>query len=265
MPGEDLLTVGELAKRMEVTVRTLQYYDKEGLLKPSARSEGGRRLYTKKDMVKLHQILSMKFLGFSLDEIKNNILSLDTPQEVVNILSKQKEVVKSQLCDLTWALSAIESLQDEVSKMHEVDFNKYADIISLLSLKNEGYWVIKLFDDKLMTHIKDMFTDKPDLGHALFNKWKDLCDITAQLKIQGITPESKEGQEIAKQWWDMVLEFTGGDMSMLPELMKFNNNKQDWSKELQEKRSMADEFIGKALKIYLKNQGIEIPEMEVGR
>ena len=53
------MTVGEVAKKMDVTVRTLQHYDREGLLSPSAISEGGRRLYTDKDIVKLHQILSL--------------------------------------------------------------------------------------------------------------------------------------------------------------------------------------------------------------
>ena len=51
---EGFMTVGELAKKMGVTIRTLQYYDKEGLLSPSAESEGGRRLYTDKDLVLLH-------------------------------------------------------------------------------------------------------------------------------------------------------------------------------------------------------------------
>ena len=50
------MTVGEVAKKMDVTVRTLQHYDREGLLRPSAVSEGGRRLYTDKDIIKLHQI-----------------------------------------------------------------------------------------------------------------------------------------------------------------------------------------------------------------
>jgi len=49
------MTVGEVAKKLNTTVRTLQYYDKEGILAPSAESEGGRRLYTDKDIVKLYQ------------------------------------------------------------------------------------------------------------------------------------------------------------------------------------------------------------------
>ncbi|HJB04372.1 MAG TPA: MerR family DNA-binding transcriptional regulator, partial [Candidatus Merdibacter merdigallinarum] len=50
---QGFMTVGEVAKKMGVTVRTLQYYDKEGLLSPSAESEGGRRLYTDKDLITL--------------------------------------------------------------------------------------------------------------------------------------------------------------------------------------------------------------------
>ena len=80
------MTVGEVAKKMNVSVRTLQYYDKEGLFTPSAESEGGRRLYTDKDMIQLHQILSLKHLGFSLGDIKNRLISLDTPDEVARVL-----------------------------------------------------------------------------------------------------------------------------------------------------------------------------------
>ena len=80
--SEEYMTVGEVAEKTGTTVRTLQFYDRKGLLCPSAQSKGGRRLYTYKDMVRLHQILSLKSLGFSLNEIKNHLSSLDTPDEV---------------------------------------------------------------------------------------------------------------------------------------------------------------------------------------
>lgn len=262
MEGKDVLTVGELAKKMDITVRTLQYYDKEDVLKPSGRSEGGKRLYTKKDMVKLHQILSMKFLGFSLDEIKRNLISLDTPQEVIEILGKQKEAVKKQMDNLTEALSAIEALQNEVSQMQEVDFSKYADIITLLRMKNEGYWVVKWFDEKLMTHIKDKFTLDPSIGITLYTQWNRMCDEIVAFKEQGVTPESEKGQETAREWWELVLQFTGGDMSILPDLIKFNRSKEKWNIDLQRKQQIVDEFVGKALKLYFQNQGITLPEME---
>ena len=49
------MTVGEVAKKMDITVRTLQHYDREGVFSPSMISEGGRRLYTDKDIVKLYR------------------------------------------------------------------------------------------------------------------------------------------------------------------------------------------------------------------
>jgi DNA-binding transcriptional MerR regulator len=54
-----------------VSIRTLRYYDKVGLLSPSQYTEAGYRLYTDADLLRLQQILALKFLGFSLEEIKH--------------------------------------------------------------------------------------------------------------------------------------------------------------------------------------------------
>ena len=123
------MTVGEIAEKMDVTVRTLQYYDREGLLSPSAMSEGGRRLYTDKDLVKLHQILSLKHLGFTLDDIKNRLIPLDTPAEVADILTEQAAAVREKIESLSESLRELEVLRQEVLQMQSVDFKKYADII----------------------------------------------------------------------------------------------------------------------------------------
>ena len=104
------MTVGEVAKKMDVTVRTLQHYDREGLLFPSAMSEGGRRLYTDKDIVKLHQILSLKHLGFSLDDIRDRLIPLDVPADVAQILSEQAVIIREKIADLKESLSAAEAL-----------------------------------------------------------------------------------------------------------------------------------------------------------
>lgn len=91
------MTVGEVAKKVGTTVRTLQYYDKEGLLSPSAESEGGRRLYTDKDLVILHQILSLKSLGFSLNDIKQRLIPLETPTDVATALTEQADSIREKI------------------------------------------------------------------------------------------------------------------------------------------------------------------------
>lgn len=111
------MTVGEVAKKMGVTVRALQYYDREGLFRPSAVSEGGRRLYTDKDIIRLHQILSLKSLGFSIDEIKNRLTAIDTPEEVAAALTEQGEAIQAQIDALTQSLHDIQTLK-EIGRAH---------------------------------------------------------------------------------------------------------------------------------------------------
>ena len=151
------MTVGEVAKKMDVTVRTLQHYDKEGLLSPSATSDGGRRLYTDKDLVTLHQIVSLKSLGFSLNDIKQRLIPLETPTDVATALTEQADSIREKIEQLTASLTAIEQLKEEVLQMQTVNFKKYADIIVNLQMKNDSYYLIKRFDDDMLDHIRNQF------------------------------------------------------------------------------------------------------------
>ena len=250
--NEDYLTIGELAQKMDVTVRTLQYYDREGLLKPAAISKGGRRLYSTKDIVKLHQILSFKYLGFSLVEIKTKLFNLDTPQEVAAILNQQKSVIQEQIANLSEALEATIALSREVQEMNTVDFKKYAEIIELLRLGNKEYWVWKHFDNTITDHIKERFGDDPEAGLRIFSTYQEVLDKLYVLKKQGVSPDSPECFMIAKQWWEMILEFTGGNLELLPELQKFNDKKDDWNNDLAVKQKEVDNYLTAALEYYFK-------------
>lgn len=219
--SDEYMTVGELAKKMGTTVRTLQYYDKEHLLPPSAESESGRRLYTYKDMIRLHQIQSLKSLGFSLDDIRNRLIPLNTPEEVADMLTHQGAVIREKIDQLTDALEAVEALKQEVLQMQSVDFKKYADIIVNLRMKNEYYWLIKHFDDDTLDHIRRRF-DK-ESGIAFMERFEDLNERILRLKENGISPEDSRVQEAAEEFWKLVMEFTGGDMSLLPKLMEFGS------------------------------------------
>ena len=154
---DNFMTVGDVAKKMGVTVRTLQYYDKEGLLSPSKQTEGGRRLYSDKDLIMLHQILSLKSLGFTLNDIKERLIKLETPNDVASVLSEQANDIRNKIKYLQDSLTAIEQLKEEVLQMNTVNFKKYADIIVNLQMKNEFYPLIKRFDDNTLDHIRNKF------------------------------------------------------------------------------------------------------------
>lgn len=247
------MTVGELAKKMGVSVRTLQYYDKEGFFSPSSVSEGGRRLYTDKDLIKLYQILSLKHLGFSLEDIKNRIISLDTPADVADALAEQAAVIKNEIQNLSQAYDEIKMLREEVLQMQSVDFKKYADILANIQIKNEFYWLIKYFDEPMLDHIRKHFDKESSL--EFMQRFKQLLDDIYTLQKEKIPPDSEAAQALAKSFWKMIMEFIDDDLSMLPKIMDFtkvDTNGNKWEK----KQAIINAYIGEALDIYFAKSGV---------
>src|SRR5918992_1429172 len=115
----EALKVGELARRTRLTVRTLHHYDAIGLLRPSLHTEAGHRLYTAGDVARLQQVLSLRQLGFSLEEVRD---CLDrpgfSPLECIRLhIGRLREQVEMQreLCEKLEAIAAHFRAAEEVS------------------------------------------------------------------------------------------------------------------------------------------------------
>lgn len=247
---KEYMTVGEVAKKMGITVRALQYYDRKGLLCPSLESEGGRRLYSDKDIVNLHQILTFKSLGFSLCEIKYLLTDIDTPEKAVTALTKQSDALKDKIADLSKSLQTIEALKSEVKQMQTVDFKKYADIIINLQMDNKHYRLIKYFDDSTLDYCHKRF-DK-ESGPAFINKFKALTERAEQCVESGFAYDSEQGQQVAKEFWELIMEFMDGDISLLPQLIKMGNSEF----ENEKLHNTINSFIKPALGVYFDKLGI---------
>src|SRR5438093_12269538 len=115
----EALKVGELAKRTGLTIRTLYHYDEIGLLKPSLHTESGHRLYTAGDVARLQQVVSLRQLGFSLEEIADCLRRpcfspLEVIQRHVARLREQIELQRG-LCERLEGLAAHFRTAGEVS------------------------------------------------------------------------------------------------------------------------------------------------------
>ncbi|MEU9865200.1 MerR family transcriptional regulator [Streptomyces sp. NPDC047971] len=71
------MQIGEVAARTELSLRTIRHYEESGLVVPSARSQGGFRLYTESDVSRLMVIRRMKPLGFTLDQMRDLLDATD--------------------------------------------------------------------------------------------------------------------------------------------------------------------------------------------
>jgi DNA-binding transcriptional MerR regulator len=87
--------VGELAEITGITIRTLRHYHEKGLLIPSGTNEAGYRIYSKDDVIRLQEIISLKQFGFNLERIKQILKRKD--YDPAKIIQTQLNVVEEQI------------------------------------------------------------------------------------------------------------------------------------------------------------------------
>jgi DNA-binding transcriptional MerR regulator len=73
-----LLQIGEVAERVGLSLRTVRYYEEQGLLEPESRSPGGFRLYSEDQVDRLALIKQMKPLGFTVQEMRELLDARDS-------------------------------------------------------------------------------------------------------------------------------------------------------------------------------------------
>lgn len=107
------ITIGKLAKLAEVSVDTVRYYERQGLLRPAPRTESGYRQYSQADADRLRFIRRAKTLGFSLEDIAE-LLQLQTAtgsRADVKRLSEQRLAnIELKICELTAIRDALSTL-----------------------------------------------------------------------------------------------------------------------------------------------------------
>jgi DNA-binding transcriptional MerR regulator len=212
--------VGELARRTGLTVRTLHHYDEMGLLKPSLHSEAGYRLYTRADVARLQQVLSLRQLGFALEEIRD---CLDrpgfAPLEVIRLhVARLREQIELQrkLCE------RLEALAEHFRTAEEVSADEFLFTIEVMTMMEKYYTPeqLKYFEERRKAggpEMQEMIEKGPQM-------WADLfADVNAAMDA-GVPPEDPQAQELAKRWLALVTAVTGGDPAIYNSLRSMYEN-----------------------------------------
>jgi DNA-binding transcriptional MerR regulator len=200
--------VGELAKQVGLSVRTLHYYDEIGLLPPSRRTDSGHRLYTAGDVVRLQRIKSLQQLGFTLREVRE---CLDRPgfplQRVIQLhLSRLKERIELErrLCDLLERVAARLSSGEEISSGEFVD--TVMEVIEMSERLDKYYTPEQL--EYLERRRREVGEERIREAEA---EWAELIAAVRAEMEAGTDPSTERVQVLARRWMGLVEEFTGGD------------------------------------------------------
>lgn len=119
---------GEIAALCNVSVRTVQYYDRQNLLKPSEISEGGRRLYSEEDVKKLRLICMFRSLGLSLSCIKEIVENGNGNEILLTLLEEQEHRLSGEISELQKQKDAVESIKKDIKECGFLTVNSSQDI-----------------------------------------------------------------------------------------------------------------------------------------
>lgn len=216
---------GRFAKRAGISVRTLHYYDRVGLLSPSHYTESGYRLYTEEDYPRLQQILGLKYLGFTLDEIRACLRS--KPGQFGRALAVQKAMLQERKAHLEKIIQTIEETQSRLAD-NPSDWEPILKIIEVIEMSEKNDWKAKYFTDEQLNKMGELsnssYTEEDRKKIAEWGKnwseqdqlesnrkWAELYAEAKRLADSGVDPAGAQAQALAGRWMALVNEFTRGD------------------------------------------------------
>ena len=135
MKSKRYYSSGQFAKKAHVTLRTIRYYDKQNILKPTSKTPAGARLYTEADFAKLQQILLLKYLGFSLQDIREMTLASADQQYLLESMRVQKKLIQARIEEMQAMNDAIDSTMNAIQQKQELDWNRMFDLIHLTAVE----------------------------------------------------------------------------------------------------------------------------------
>ena len=136
MPEKKYYTTGEFMKLTHVTKKTLRYYNDHDILKPAQVTEKGNRLYTDKELARMQQILLLKYLGFSLNDIREMTINNTDSKFIANSLHLQLKLVQDRIEQLQLVASAIENTTSALENHQSVDWSQMRELVELTGMEN---------------------------------------------------------------------------------------------------------------------------------
>lgn len=255
---------GEFACKASVSIRTLRYYDKVGLLSPSGYTEAGYRLYTDTDFLRLQQILALKFLGFSLDEIRQCLRI--GPTVLQETLAFQKAMLREKRAQLNTIIQAIEETE-ALLQANQRDWESIVRVIQVIQTQQSGDWRRKYFTAEELQQAEEVskkyYTEEQrqklaewgknyteEDQHAATRRWTIVLAELRRLVSTNHNPADPEAQELAGQWIELLHQFTHGDEGIQKSLNEMHKDGLKDSPFTRPYNDQEADFIVEATRLY---------------
>ncbi|HET9182999.1 MAG TPA: MerR family transcriptional regulator [Candidatus Angelobacter sp.] len=242
--------INDFAQKAGVTVRTLHHYNRLGLLNPSGRTTAGYRLYSERDFARLQQIVTLKFIGLPLRQIK--ALLDGTDLDFKQTLRMQRRLLEAKRWHVGMAIQAIDQAAQSLQSGSAPDLAALKKIVEIMERQNTMEWAKKYYSEEAQATIAEKsaaFT--PEMQVAVTENWNQLIrDIEAAIRNHE-DPAGANARALAERWSSLVSGFTGGDPEIQKGLNKLYADQENWPATFQKPFSdEVQEYMRKAMKAH---------------
>jgi DNA-binding transcriptional MerR regulator len=213
------------------------------LLKPAALTESGYRLYGEVELARLEQILALRFVGFTLEQIKE-LLGGSTPP-LVTALRMQRDVIVRHKRRLESALAAIDEAEHALDSGDADLWATLRNVIEVFEVQNDWEWTKKYYSGEALERVEERQRTTPaSVVEQGQRDWTALIADVEQAVARGVDPSSGEAQALAKRWRMLLVQFTGGDAQIQRGLNRMWSDSTHWPVDFKRPWSdAADAFI----------------------
>jgi DNA-binding transcriptional MerR regulator len=205
---ESYFTIGEFSKKTGTTIRTLHYYDQIGLLKPKKNPRSGHRLYSAHDVLTLQKIVSLKFLGYSLEQIKELINETNFDLNLKETLQFQKEALEERKEHIEEVLKAIKRILTILEEEKEVDSNVLMSLIQSIQTEKEQRKWLEHYTSK---EVAEKLFDQPE--EVMISLDKEYIQLSQETKrLAGRPVDDPEVEALVEKYMKTILEFIGKEL-----------------------------------------------------
>ncbi len=205
-----MLKVGELAQRAGLTVRTLHHYDSIGLLRPSARSDGGYRLYDRDDVARLQQIQALRKFGMALADIG---AYLDSERaSPLAIIERQLASLERQIGEATRMREQLLLVRAQLAKGEAPALSTWLTTLEKMTMYE------KYFSKQDIAQLREFDSD------ATQAQWAALVTDVQAAMDRGAAPASAEAMALGARWSALLERSTGGNLDLVHKLDNMHRN-----------------------------------------
>lgn len=213
----DLWSTAEFSKLTGLSIRALHYYDEEGILKPHSKNDNGFRSYSAEDFLIAQKIITLKYVGFNLKQIKKIIAIPNF--DLLGSLRLQANALRDSVAQINKGLIIVEESIKHYSINGEIDWQRLSRVLKTFKISHSDFgkeWAERNFSVEEQKFFGGKIFQKIKINYEQL--WADIFAEAKRFMLEGKDPLSDDVQVLAQKGVDLWIELSKKQYPNNPEL-----------------------------------------------